>query len=148
MTKCLLALLIGLAVLVSACGGAGNSSPNPSGPTAAINLTGNWADTGGSTTWQLTHTGNSVTGSTFSVGANAVLGTYSGQGVLSGTVDGSTLTFTDTYATLTVPDCSEVVTGTFSINSANSVSGTVTIVDTCRSSVVFTRNVRDAFTRR
>jgi hypothetical protein len=142
----LLALSVLLAGALPACGGGGASGSSPTGPAAPVDLSGRWIDADGSTTLQLSHSGAAVTGTSSTAGANRVLGSYTAQGVLSGSVDGATFTFTDT-ATMSVAGCTQVVTGTLTI-SATTMSGPIKIVDTCQGAVAFTDNTSDRFTRR
>ncbi|MGE5246498.1 MAG: hypothetical protein ACM3SQ_19910 [Betaproteobacteria bacterium] len=127
--------VVAAAVLLAACGSAsapsGSTPSLPSAPSPATSLTGTWvgtaADSSGSMmgagmsasmmnamTWQITETGNTFTG-TMQFPGYGGMGMGQGRMTVSGTINGTTATFT-----MTMPDgsmmsgvCSAVATGTF-----------------------------------
>ena len=130
-----------LAVSVGVLSGCGGAAASPTSPTSStVSATGTWVD--GQATWRLVQDGSTVTGTTeFINDSNAVLGTYSGRGVVLGTMSGSSLTFADTYTSLTVPNCREDVTGTATVGPVT-ITGGYTQIDTCGGQVVFTLSGR------
>lgn len=132
--RSLLALFFLSTLAATACGG-GSSMPvspaAPSGPAASTAaITGTWVgqsvdSTGtmmgagmsasmmGNMTWQITQTGNSFTGTMQFPG-------YGGRGpmTVSGTISGSTATFTMTMpsGSMMTATCAAVANGTFDIN--------------------------------
>lgn len=130
----LLLVLISAGVLgMTACGGDSSTMTNPAGPSAADPsrmLTGTWVGTVsdstgsmmgaglslsmmGRMTWQITQTGNTFTGVMQFPG-------YAGHGPmrLSGTINGSTATFTMTMpsGTMMMDACTATATGSFDVD--------------------------------
>jgi hypothetical protein len=138
---------IALAVFVGACGGSDGGPAAP--PPAATDLTGRWSEAnGGSVSWTLTQTGTTVAGtSSYSENNGRYLGAISGDGIVSGSINGRQLTFTDTYATVSKPNCSVQVTGTLSID-GQTMSGRYTETDSCNGAVLGTINGTIAFRKR
>jgi hypothetical protein len=133
-------LLTGL----SACGGGSGSTSTPTAPSATptpqatTDLSGAWSESTGDLTWVLTQQGVTVTGtSNFSQSSGQYLGAVSGNGVIAGTVAGASFNGTDTYATLSKPNCSMRVTLEMSIN-GNVMTGRYTEVDSCDGAVLGT----------
>ena len=136
-----------LAALTAACGGGGGVS-SPSAPQvaatpapsatpapAAADLTATWrggGQGGGASftlTWTLKQDGSTVTGVSQFVD---VTGFTSGNGKVTGTVSGSTFTFTDEYppGALANPACAETDSGTLTI-SGGKMDGSFHSVSTC-----------------
>lgn len=129
----LLAFLYPSLLILTACGGQTSTARNPLAPSVSSPsavLTGTWfgnvSDSSGSMmgaglspsmmgrmTWQITQTGNTFTGV-------MQFGGYAGHGpmTVSGTISGSTATFTMTLPSgaMMMANCTAVATGTFDIN--------------------------------
>lgn len=131
-------------LLAAALASCKSSDSNPTTPSStgstSIDLTGTWAEgTGGDLTWTLTQNGGAVTGSSrFSQMSGPFLGAVSGQGTISGTVSAGTFSFTDSYTTLSTPNCSLVATGTLTIASSTRMSGRYTDVESCNGATLGT----------
>ncbi len=136
-----------LAVLAGACGGGGSVS-GPSAPRvaatpapgatpapAATDVSATWRGNGRgggapfTLTWTLKQEGSTVTGISQFVDQ---AGFTSGHGKVTGTVSGSTFTFTDEYPSgaLANPGCAETDSGTLTI-SGNRMEGTFRSASTC-----------------
>jgi hypothetical protein len=151
----------GLLAVLAGCGGGGSSPTAPQAvPTAAVaaqpspspaaspsaapspvaqpaaDLTGSWTGGGAAGTatftlrWALTQQGAGVTGVSSYIDAT---GFQSGNGRVTATVSGNTVTFSDEYpmGSLANAACAETVTGTLTLTSANRMDGTFRSVTTC-----------------
>ena len=131
--------VLACAVLLAGCGGGSTaSSGSPTSPsgvsanasTSVASLAGKWLgrDEGRSTiTWTLTQDGGTVSGTSSFVEPGS-----GGGGTVTGTVSGSTFTFTDTYPTLLGANqtCSATLHGQLTINGAG-MSGPYTGTNSC-----------------
>jgi hypothetical protein len=136
----ILRLVLGPALALTLAGCGGTSPASPAAPAAIVDLTGIWNETGGSVTWRLAQGGAGVTGtSSFSQDNGRFIGAVSGQGTVTGTVADGAFSFTDTYATLSRPNCSLVVTGSLVI-SGNQMAGRYQEVDFCDGAMLGTVN--------
>ena len=136
MRGCLVAIALGVAL--SGCGGS-NPSPNPSAPTpvSGVTLSGTYAgsasdSTGaGTMTWTASQSGSAVTGP---VTAKTSLGIVVFTGSLTGTLTGSSLTFSITVPADGMsgfPGCSATIDGTASGVSNTAIAGTYTGTNSC-----------------
>lgn len=153
-----------IAALAVACG-AGSGMPEAASPASAssppappaIDLAGTWAGTGvdsnsntganGTTivTWTVTQTGADVSG-TVTTQSLDPMGTTchschrSRTGTLSGTVAGTTLTWTLLFPTDPVndptPSCAATLTGTISESTGGSLAGVYTGADSCEGQIL------------
>jgi hypothetical protein len=124
--RLLFALLVGTSL--SACGGSGAASPTPSpvGPVAppTVDVSGHWVGNQTDSTgpenifWQLSLAGNSLAGSGGRSGTNQAGGGDRGL-TISGTLSGSTLTFTVKWGVT----CQRTISGTANVATA-AISGT------------------------
>ena len=137
--------LAACALLCDACGSASPSTPTAP-PPAVVNITGTWASTDATTsvTWRLMQTGTAVTGSTTIVDPTDPLYGAGVDGVISGTFDGVTFSYTNSYATLRQPNCAETDAGSLRVSTATTRTGTNSETNSCRSgaaraTVTFTR---------
>src|SRR5438128_2215893 len=114
-------------VLCGGCGGGGGNGSTPSTPSTA-NISGAWVGIKGATnvTWQLTQTGNTVTGSSLVIDqSNIYVGPNGVRGSITGTIDNNVFTYIDSYTTLAVANCTETDSGRLQIT-GSSLSGTNT----------------------
>lgn len=136
-----------LSVAVSACGGGSPTAPTPASvapppapasspvPAPIGDLTGTWQGTGSgggaqfSLVWVLKQEGTSVTGVSHFKDGN---GFESGQGRVTATYSGNTLTFTDEYpvGALVNPACGETDAGTLTV-SGTQMQGSFRSASTC-----------------
>ncbi len=126
-------------VLGSACGG---SSTSPSGAPAApstpsVTLSGTFSGPAsdssgpGTMTWRLTQAGTAVSGT---MTAMTPLGTVVFRGNISGTISGTTLTFTIIVppgGVSAIPSCAINISGTASGITATTLAGTYSGTSTC-----------------
>lgn len=144
-TKLRLAVLLSLAA--AACGGGSSSPSAPSSAfTGPVDVTGTWVEVRGSLNLFLTQTGTSVTGSASFTDRNDVFGSYRGDGTVSGSVSGTSMTLTEIYGVSDATsgrdtkNCTETVHSTWTITSATSMNGPFTQVDVCDGAEVFNKS--------
>jgi hypothetical protein len=142
MAKPVLALVLGtLAALQSSDCGMPPGSPRSESPT----MSGTWSGTGSdsqgpeSMAWQLTQTGDLVTGTAITRGGDTTDGTCASchknkSGTLSGTISGNSLRVTMFFPTggdVPTPICSVTMDATASDITTRKIAGTYTGEDTC-----------------
>ncbi|HVZ19731.1 MAG TPA: hypothetical protein VG871_01640 [Vicinamibacterales bacterium] len=139
------ALLLSLAV--AACGGGSSSPSSPSATfTGPVDVTGTWVEVRGSLNLFLTQNGSNVTGSATFSDRNDVFGSYRGDGPVTGTVSGTTMTLTEVYGISgatsgrDTKNCTETVNSTWTVTSATSMNGPFTQVDVCDGAEVFRKS--------
>ena len=112
--------------------------PLAPGGESAFSLTGTWSGSGSDssgpgqmTTWVLTHTGSALTGL---VTARTPLGTVVFNGTFSGSLDGTTLTFTVAIphgGISRFPTCTAMISGTAAGVTASAINGTYSGTNSC-----------------
>jgi len=124
-------------ILTAECGGTGGGGSTPTAPTTSVNLTGTFAgnatDSSGSGrfTWQLTQFGSTVSGP---ISFTAPERGITGNGSITGTLFGTTLTFS-----ITIPEggafpfstCSVTSDGTATDVSNDRIPATYTGTNSC-----------------
>ena len=140
----LLAFVI-LSLATTGCGGASSPSAPSSATSGDLNVTGTWVEVRGTLNMTLTQTGNSVTGTSTFNDRNDVFGSYAGDGTVTGTISGNTLTMKEVYTVSgatsgrDTSNCKETVDSTWTITSPTSMNGPFMQVDTCDGMQVFSK---------
>jgi hypothetical protein len=136
MKRYLIVLSIAALLSTTGCGDSSSSSTTaPSATSVALNGTysGNASDSSGPgrMTWRLTQTGTAVSGT---MTASTPLGTVVFNGNFSGTLSGTTLTFTIAVPAGGVsafPSCTITITGSAANVTSSAITGVYTGTSTC-----------------
>jgi hypothetical protein len=130
--------MAGTLLFVSAFGGCSGSN-SPTSPTTPVTVTnidlnGTWVHRSGATTvtWQLTQTGNTVSGTSRVVDSTSEYYGQGVQGVVSGSTSSTAFTYTDTYAVLLIVGCTETNSGQLTFTSTTTMAGANTERNSCQ----------------